>query len=408
MGKPKTHYLPTTILLILAVLVWVFMASDAVAWHAATYADSAHGDPDSGVNRSDAVYPTGSCAHCHDTFNDSICGNDPNGLMLFAPRNPASQTDNFCFQCHCDPVDSQQVDMAQNKDYGSTFGGGTATFTNIYDAFNASGSSHDLAAVQSHALSTWGIDWMTPDTNACLVCHDPHLSQKNFPVQDNAMGGVNTAVRRGNDVVPYPGNIWGDQPLATSGVSEMMSDWTSEYQAPYFGDTSDPDWELSYEPDGSMSEPTNGWGSNLPNFVTACAQTCHRKAVSGLTDPINWMTSTTSSWPGTPDQHGRYSGTGSYYGNLKPPYDEQPDSYNYVLSCTDCHEPHGSTNPRLLRTTVNGVPGLSVTGRQYYYWCQACHDIDTSFGVHGSEGINPTTNCGSGGGCHWHGQSGLF
>jgi hypothetical protein len=331
--------------------------------------------------------------------------------MLFAPNNPTSQTDNFCFQCHQGESTVQQV---TNYDYGATFGGGTASSTNIRDAFAFGppgvnpGSSHDLAAVQGHALSKWGAVWMTPYTNACLVCHDPHLSQKNFPVQANDMGGVNTAVRRGNDVDPYPGNIWGDEPLDDSGFSEVMSDWTSEYQAPYYGDSSDPEWELSYEPDGSMYEPANGWGSNLPNFVTACAQTCHRKAVSGLTDPINWMTSRTSSWPGTPDQHGRYSGTGSEYGGLKPPYDAQPDSYNYVLSCTDCHEPHGSTNPRLLRTTVNGVTDLSVTGKQYYYWCQACHDIDISHDAHGSVQIGPTTNCGSGGGCHFHGESGHF
>jgi hypothetical protein len=321
--------------------------------------------------------------------------------MLFAPNNPTSQTDNFCFQCHQGESTVQQV---TNYDYGSTFGGGTADFTNIYDAFNSLGSSHDLAAVQSHALSKWGVEWMTPDTNACLVCHDPHLSQKNFPVQANGWGGVNTAVRRGNDVVPYPGNIWGDQPLADSGFSEMMSDWTSEYQAPYYGDTSDPEWELSYEPDGSMSAPTNGWGSNLPNFVTACAQTCHRKAVSGLTDPVNWTTTRTSSWPGNPDQHGRYLGNGSDYGELKPPYNNQPESYNHVLSCTDCHEPHGSTNPGLLRTTVNGVSGLSVSGTQWYYWCQACHTISPSWGT-AHEGIDETWSCAAGdNGCHRHGD----
>ncbi|MBW1744697.1 MAG: hypothetical protein JRJ47_14920 [Deltaproteobacteria bacterium] len=66
--------MPTKILIVVGVLVWVFMASDAIAWYPATYAESAHGDPTSGVNRSGTECPTGTpcptgdCAHCHDTF----------------------------------------------------------------------------------------------------------------------------------------------------------------------------------------------------------------------------------------------------------------------------------------------------------------------------------------------------
>ena len=107
-------------------------------------------------------------------------------------------------------------------------------FDNIYDAFNPIHteqcpypSSHDLALVQDHARNRdWGT-WMTDDTNACLVCHDGHLSQKNFPVQTNLIGGVKTALRRGNDVIDHSGDLWGDEPEAVSGRLEMMSDWTS-------------------------------------------------------------------------------------------------------------------------------------------------------------------------------------
>jgi len=114
----KKKCLPSTILTVVGAFVWVFMASDAIAWYPATYAASAHGDPISGVNRSTATcenWPdetcvTGSCARCHDTFDPNICENDPNGLMLFAPNNPTSQTDNFClFQCHKSDGAAQQV-----------------------------------------------------------------------------------------------------------------------------------------------------------------------------------------------------------------------------------------------------------------------------------------------------------
>ncbi len=366
-----------------------------------TPTDPAHGDTSSGVDRTAASHPKGSCAHCHDTFDDSSCG--VNELMLFAPNNPTSQTDNFCFQCHCDSASSEQTDMIANNDYGATFGGGTAVFTSIHDAFNPTGtyaSSHDLATMQDYAKeSDWGT-WMTDDTNACLVCHDPHLSQKNFPVEINANGGVGTAIRRGDDVNDYPGDIWGDESSAISGRPEIVSDWTSGYiyQAPYYG--SGP-----WDPDNGPFEPANDEtydGSNLPNFVEACAGACHKKNDVPHCDPVNWTLYTTKEWKGNPSRHGQAPAIGGTFGDLKEPYLEASRG-SYVLSCTDCHEAHGSTNPTLLRTTVNGVSGLSTggpghseSGGYWYDWCQACHDL-TEHPVILSE-----ARCGDYVGCHMY------
>lgn len=248
---------------------------------------------------------------------------------------------------------------------------------------------------------------MTANTNACLVCHDHHFSQKNFPVEiyDPVDGGVKTAVRRGNDVINYPGDLWGDEPAAVSGRNEMMSDWASAYvyQAPYRGDS-------GYEPGPAGSTVQNG--SNLPNFVDACAQTCHRKDIDATNGPIavNWKLSSSSTWPGTPSKHGRAAADNAPgdWGWLKLPYSEASRG-DYVLSCTDCHETHGSTNATLLRTTVNGVSGLTTgdkgcnypDGGYWYYWCQACHDL--TYNPETEEGhpvIWPTARCGDSMGCH--------
>jgi hypothetical protein len=352
--------------------------------------------------------------------------------MLFAPDNPTSQTDNFCFQCHKGSGSVQDGDITNNE-YSATFGGGTVMFDNIYDAFNLTPtvefpfpSFHGLGAVHSYARSRgWG-SWMTADTNACLVCHDQHLSQKNFPVEiyDPIDGGVKTAVRRGNDVNNYPGDLWGDEPAAVSGRNEMMSDWASGYvyQAPFRGDS-------GYEPGPAGSTIQDG--SNLPNFVDACAQMCHRKDIDADNGPIavNWKLSSSSTWPGTPSKHGRAAADNAPgdWGWLKPPYSESLRG-SYVLSCTDCHEPHGSPNATNLRRTVNGVTIPPVTfpdprpqgyedveigdstgaegwelpdGAFWYNWCSACHDLTYNFETgEGHMAAYEYARCGDNFGCH--------
>lgn len=353
----------------------------------------AHPNTVYGVNRSGAGYLQGECANCHEVFVRPACSE--NTVELFAANNPTSQTNNFCFRCH-KGTGSVQAGGIVNNDYGATFGGGTAMFTTIYDAFNPMGtyaSSHDLATVQNYAkTSAWGT-WMTDDTNACIVCHLPHMDQRNFPVALNTDGGVNTAVRRGNDVSDNPRNLWGDEPQGVSGRPEMMHDWTTGYQAPYYAGGS------NYEPanDGTAD------GSNLPNFVYVCAETCHRNAdVPGVIE-INWTDlPAPPEWPAEPSRHGKAAAVagGMEFGVLRPPYADNLRG-NYVLSCTDCHETHGSTNAAMLRTTVNGISGLSTggpghveAGGKWYNYCSACHDLT------GHPGASPQASCGHNVGCH--------
>ena len=148
------------------------------------------------------------------------------------------------------------------------------------------------------------------------------------------------------------------------------------YQAPYFGDKTDPDWEISYEPSGDDS-PSDG--SNLPNIITFCLD-CHSHQIptSGQPDDLVII-----DWGASGDQHGLRHGDGGM-GDTLPPYGD--NSRNYVLSCMDCHEPHGSGNEWLLRTCVNGKDNISIplTGKgKWYDFCTACHVFDP---------LNPGTN----------------
>jgi nitrate reductase cytochrome c-type subunit len=326
--------------------------------------------------------------------------------MLFAPNdNPTSQTDNFCFQCH---DSASSVQAVTNYSYSKTFGGGTSPIPDdIKDAFafgyqGAPGSSHNLADVLNYAIDHLGY---TTSDNACMVCHNPHTAQDNTSVESSGHGGVKTAVINPGQHTDYPGNLWGDEPFATSGFNEMMSDYTTtKYQAPYYGDKSAPDWELSYEPSGNDS-PSDG--SNLPNFVGTCRNQCHRTTAVWSTErgrnlkPVNWTKKTTQ--PGYRNVHGKLPNEepSVNMGYTIAPYEGGKDA-NYVLACTDCHEPHGSTNKWLLRTTVNGKD-ISTTitdnSRSWYQFCTACHVITGLLGHVHEDNYPEATPCDV---CHNH------
>jgi hypothetical protein len=412
----KMQCLPTTVLIVMVAFVWVFMTSGAIASYPATYAQSAHGDPTSGVNRSGTECPTGTpcpqgdCTHCHETFAPSICG--VNELMLFAPNNPTSQTDNFCFQCHRDPDSAAQSEMIENKDYGSTFGGGTANSTNIKDAFALGkpvgtwddGSSHNLLFIRNWVSTKAPGDWITESTNACALCHHVHYSQKNHDPYPG-FPPYKTAIRRPqapSSGVNKPWNLWGDE----TGSFELMGLWsdgeyTNLYQAPERVGG-------GYEPAG-QSSPTDG--SNLPNFVTFCTA-CHGVQIPTADHdaPVeDGRNLSAIDWTQTGDKHGKLTGDGSPFGMKKWPYSQEDPSYNYVLACTDCHEPHGSPSPFLLRTSVNGTDNITVTvganGELYMYnFCLACHTLDLPHQTWHPE----TEDCSSGGVCHAHGKAPMF
>ena len=330
----------------------------------------AHGNGTYGVSRQGVGYDQGECLHCH---NASTAGIDHGGELF-------DQTTDFCFQCH-KGTGSVQVGGITNNTYSTNFGGGTATFTTIYDAFNpatgATPSSHNLSDVLTHAVNNIGF---SGETNACIVCHDKHLAQQNYPVTLSGLGGVKTAIRRPLDYASSPTNLWGDE----SGGNELMSEYTAKYQAPYYVG-------------GSNFEPANNGtadGSNLPNFKVFCnnchsTQNVYSTERSGNLRKIAWAN----------EQHGKSHNGGTMGGASIAPYTDH--GYNYVLACTDCHEPHGSENEWLLRTCVNGNEVSIAAPNQWLGFCSACHTINQHTAPWG-----PATDCYNNGLCHHHGAGG--
>jgi hypothetical protein len=381
--KSRIPYVPPTILVILGAFVFVVWAYVATA---GTYAESAHGDPVSGVDRSTAtcenwpggICTTGDCAHCHDTFDPAICG--VNERMMFYSTQLVC--DMICFECHGDTVASAQE--VTNYPYSVIFGGwSTVYFPSILHQFCATqathaggGSRHSLAQIWSVIKDNGGGLGFPANPNPCGACHNPHSSQaigntQFSPPYDSSKSPLTRPSERYNN----PTNLWGD------GATERMDEYASSvggiYQAPYYGSFD----SGQYEPAGDGTPD----GSNLPDYVTLCMD-CHQYI---QWDPERSENVRSIQW-GPPwslaeeaDRHGAFPSNdcanplGAEM-SLRPPYVDSPNS-NYVLSCTDCHEPHGTYQRlHLIRRFINGeaVGGESETGRLGI--CDRCHAIDST------------------------------
>jgi hypothetical protein len=351
---------------------------------AGLYLDSAHGSSSFGVKRSAGGFPDytrGLCAHCHEqhaSYNGTEpdpAGGAPSKYLLF-DDNSISQTENICFECHKDLNSFQTGGSIINRSYSYRAGGWTTdTLDDILESFSfvSPDISHDLPDISTFITGTWGY---TADSNPCAACHNPHAAQgdpANAPNSSKSAGTRGWPVSRpsthSTDNTVWA--LWGD------GVGEKMSDYTAGYQAPYrFNSTT------LFEPDGSTTET----GTNLTDYVTFCTD-CH--------NDTNTIASTqlgrnvyTFSWDTA--KHGKGT-AGDGCPDILPPY-QSGLCGGYVLSCTDCHEPHGSPNIFLIRKLVNSTvvtvdtgTGTGPDGRDNKEWvflCGNCHDGLNADGYH--------------------------
>jgi predicted CXXCH cytochrome family protein len=86
------------------------------------------------------------------------------------------------------------------------------------------------------------------------------------------------------------------------------------------------------------------------------------------------------------DKHGGLIRDGS--SQFREPYLTAAVTKNdFVLSCLDCHEPHGSENIMLLRRRVNGenLEGTILSTEAMSFACKRCHMDDATAGAGTSE-----------------------
>lgn len=353
-----------------------FDCGDCHTSAATPYTDSAHGNTSYGVDRS-GTGTGGDCTHCHD-----LPAGSTNDLLLFAPMNQTSQTNNFCFQCHKDTGDSPvQIGMPQQRSYSYRAGGWTPDpLDDVKEAFSST-SSHNLGNILTFITGKWG---HTASSNPCDACHNPHAAQRDPHTEGNRGWPVTLPSKHGSSVAGE--QLWGDD------AGEKMSDYTAFYQAPYrFEGVGN-----GYEPDGSAIT-TNG--SNLACYATFC-QDCHTSTMSdyGLTHTgIDW---TTTGGESGGDKHGMNPATGNVH-YLNAPYAGAWTASGLVLSCTDCHEPHGAPNEMLIRGEVNGgqvtIGTIGTDDVDLKELCLRCHQNNWS--IHHQSG-NPDAPYNDAGACN--------
>ncbi|MDY6950142.1 MAG: cytochrome c3 family protein [Thermodesulfobacteriota bacterium] len=362
---------------------------------AATYADSAHGDATNGVNRPSKPDATGGCVHCHETSDSAPCRD--NAHMLF--YGTQLECDHVCFECHADTYANEQ--QVTNYPYSIFFGGfSTLHFPSIKHQFCATqarhaggGSNHNLVEIWS-TIKDNGNGWgFGANPNPCGACHNPHLSQKsgNTPFSPPYDPSKSPLTRPAERHSTNPVNLWGDD--ATERMDYYAEDVAGGYyQAPYYGSF---DSGL-YEPAGDGTSD----GSNLPDYVTFCMD-CHQdaqydpesgEAVKAIRWGPPWSTVETSDIHGAAPANTRDGwsiGCMASEGPLRAPYDTyEPNESNYVLSCLDCHEPHGTyQRPHLIRVEINGE---FVADSSEVEICERCHDLQHPYGscngCHGKSG----------------------
>lgn len=341
---------------------------DSIGW-AGGYEDSVHADPSNGVYREDLGnlgYARGNCAHCHEMHSSltglepSPASGSPSPFSLFAPNysaspaHPYSEADNFCFYCHNDTGSAQQV---TNEDFSKVFGCSTAPngVLSILDAFNQR-SYHNLSDIRQFILTNnLDFPWYYEDSNPCDACHNPHLVRRNLQYPADPA----------KSVLSKPSDHFN-----LLGVSSLERMSRYPYTAPYCSGT-------SREPAGQGQ----GDGSDMPDYVGYCTA-CHNLAytISSSNPDLGARNLYQIDWSSSGDKHGARNADNGV--DIEAPYSS---TGGYVLSCMDCHEPHGAPNLALIRRRVNGgdLYGeiTAFDTNAWGYLCTRCHKDDADAGI---------------------------
>jgi len=320
------------------------------------WANSAHnavGYPQNSGNPI-SCYGDGSITGCHNN------GHGSDNIKLLSAPSGQSLSD-FCFNCHTDGMITNNAISGAGlaDDIEQAFAVGSANKHNMGNNFSIASDSFILE---------------------CTSCHNPHLvTGKYWEANQNK-----TPVTRPDFSDPLNNpramgtTLWGNE------TGEKMNDYGGTYRTP----------------NGDLFS-----GSELPNYVRFCND-CHdpmpdpsiQSGAHGQlqfdNDPHGLNSANSPNGSGTPpdwysvgkaegwDGDNRVSAdTNEWWPVImrgrgdqlwsRPPYnhEERIEGANFALSCTDCHEAHGSDVSSAIRSNPNNGTGTGIWNTM----CNNCH-----------------------------------
>ncbi len=298
-----------------------------------------------------------------------------------------------------------------------TLSGGTDNDWDLYDTYTfknimaddieqafisfGDGNKHNLGASYSIGANNYTLE--------CVSCHNVHLVTGKYWEADQDVSPVTRPSTPSNPT----GNltVWGD------GIGEKIDDYAGSgtYRTPK-GDPFDgddlPDYNTfcrdCHEPmpdpaqagaHGNLGYSNDDHGDRAANVPDGdnCPQWYNcGKAVNWSSDNCtadDGGSSDTDCWPVIPKGRGEQIWT-------KSPYNQDErisEVVNFVMSCTDCHEAHGSSIQSMLRTSPNQGTGTTLWNTM----CLNCHNYYSEF--HQNQGS--AFSCGNAS-CHLAGFGG--
>jgi hypothetical protein len=342
------------------------------------YLNSAHGSFQKGVLRPEKKkdgFARANCSHCHnfhggtDDSNARSSETEAYPYSLYARSfditnrtGQYSEGTNFCFSCHNNKGSIQQL---ENQDISRRMGCSTQQeMTDILGSFNLQ-SRHNLYDIWKFLDEDQkDFPWFSQDSNPCSACHNPHLARNK---KDNPRDIMFSSLSKPST----HSDLW----------TQSMGEYVTRYEPPFCSGSK------NREPSGSLTaEQARAAMIDYSSFCTDCHN--EKNTIFSSTLQRNLVQ---IDWGIKGDVHGDKDIGKSLA--VKPPYREN-SLQNYLLSCLDCHESHGSDNSALLRNWVNGGKllgkittslatslgtGENNRNTEMGFLCMRCHqqDVDT-------------------------------
>jgi len=301
------------------------------------------------------------------SFGGVGCHNNPHGSasVKLLTTKVNNSIDTICFNCH-----------TQGKVQNNAISGATLA-DDIQQAFS-------FADNQKHTLgTTFRINGADNFTLQCTSCHNPHIvtgkyweadtsktpiTTPNFSDPVNNPRGMGTQLWgavSGQKMADYAGSGTYVTPKEETFTASQLPSYPvfceachTPMDAPELGTGGHGNIQFDSDPHGKGAANVPNGGGTVPDWGTV------GKAESWNNDDAmeNWLGG--SSWPVEPRGKGEQIWT-------RPPFDQvqRIAGANFTLSCTNCHEAHGSNINSALRTNPNGGTGSTTWNTM----CNNCH-----------------------------------